>query len=426
MEDIDYLWLLLCAYMVMLMQLGFTLLEVGSVRYKNTVNIMFKNFCDFCLGGIVWYFFGWAITGAPKDGDTNKFMGSGDMFLDSEDYVNWFFSLVFAATAATIVSGAVAERCTIQGYLTYSFVLTAWIYPIVVYWVWSGEGFLSTGKEYQLIDFAGSGVVHMVGGFAALMGAIIIGPRSGPDYKSHATIYQVMGVFILWFGWYGFNCGSTLAAVGQMKTATRVAATTTLAACSAGLGSVLISKMMDGVLSVPCFGNGILAGLVSITANCHVVELWGAILIGLVGAGVYQGSARMIKYFGVDDPLNASPVHGFCGIWGVIAAAIFGMDKWIEEGGYLYNGSMQSRGDIFRNQIVGVLAIASWTMFCSGIMFGILNLTGNLRVDDETEKSGLDMKHGVDPAFHLGTEMVGTNDTKGLNQGGEESEAPVV
>merc|ERR1719361_1468304 len=138
------------------MQLGFTLLEVGTVRYKNTVNIMFKNFCDFCLGGIVWYFFGWAITGAPSDSDRkNDFMGSGDMFLDSsEDYVNWFFSLVFAATAATIVSGAVAERCTITAYLCYSFFITAWIYPVVVYWVWSGYGIFSAGKEYQVIDFA--------------------------------------------------------------------------------------------------------------------------------------------------------------------------------------------------------------------------------------------------------------------------------
>merc|ERR1719188_879276 len=155
---------------------------------------------------------------------------------DSDDYLNFFFSLTFAAAAATIVSGAVAERCTLFGYVCYSAFLTAWVYPIVVYWVWSGDGYLSAGKKYQMIDFAGSGVVHMTGGFAGLMGAIMIGPRSGKNIVPHSIAFQVLGVFILWFGWYGFNGGSTLAATGRMEVAARVFATTTMSATSSGLG----------------------------------------------------------------------------------------------------------------------------------------------------------------------------------------------
>jgi len=391
--DIDFVWILICAFLVMLMQLGFTLLEAGAVRYKNNLNIMFKNFVDFCLGALVWYFFGWALTAAPADKNDydNEFMGSGDMTLtDSKDYLNWFFSMVFAATAATIVSGAVAERTTLQAYMVYSFGITAWVYPIVVYWVWSGDGVFSAGKDYEVIDFAGSGVVHMVGGFSGLMGALIIGPRKGTPVP-HSVAFQVMGVFLLFFGWFGFNCGSTLSAQGNMVVASRVAVTTTLSACSAGLTSVFIAKLAEGAFSVERMGNGILAGLVGITAGCHVVEPWGAILVGVISGMVFFGASTLMVFVGIDDPLDAFAVHGAAGFWGVLACAIFGTKDFIEEGGY--TEAPDSFGKRFRNQLCGALAIAAWTIANSGALFGILSLSGNLRVDDETEKIGLNIKH---------------------------------
>lgn len=391
--DLDYVWVLICAFLVMFMQLGFTLLESGSVRSKNTLNIMFKNFVDFCLGAIVWYVFGWALTGAPDADWESEFLGSGDMFLKkSDDYLNWFFSMVFAATAATIVSGAVAERCTLQAYLAYSFFITAWIYPIVVYWVWSGSGFLSTGKKYQLIDFAGSGVVHMVGGFSGLMGAIMVGPRRGPR-DPHSVSYQVMGVFILFFGWFGFNCGSTLVSRTMMDTAARVATTTTLSAAASGLTSVALSYKLEGILSVERMGNGMLAGLVGITAGCHVVEAWGAILVGMIAALVFIATSHAVIYMGVDDPLDAFAVHGACGVWGVLACAFFGTPTFIKDGGYLFEDDIQPFGTRLRNQICGALAIGCWTCVFSGFLFGILSYTGNLRVEDDLEATGLNVKH---------------------------------
>jgi len=390
--DIDFVWILICAFLVMLMQLGFTLLEAGAVRYKNNLNIMFKNFVDFCLGAMVWYFFGWALTAPPVDSDwDSEFMGSGDITLkDSKDYLNWFFSMVFAATAATIVSGAVAERTTLQAYMAYSFAITAWVYPIVVYWVWSGSGVFSAGKDYEMIDFAGSGVVHMVGGFSGLMGAMIIGPRKG-TIVPHSVAFQVMGVFLLFFGWFGFNCGSTLSAQGNMTVASRVAVTTTLSACSAGLTAVSIAKLVENAFCVERMGNGILAGLVGITAGCHVVEPWGAIMVGILSGMIYFGTSKLMVCVGIDDPLDAFAVHGASGFWGVLACAFFGTKDFIVEGGY--TEASDSFGKRFRNQLCGALAIASWTVLNSGTLFGILRLTGNLRIDDETEKSGMNIKH---------------------------------
>lgn len=391
--DLDFLWILVCGFLVMLMQLGFTLVEVGAVRFRSTINIMFKNLCDFCVGCVVWYLFGWALTAAPSEAYDNEFWGAGDLALnDSKDYLNWFFSMVFAATAATIVSGAVAERTTLTAYVTYSFLLTAWVYPIVVYWVWSGTGWLSAGKKFQMIDFAGSSVVHMVGGWSGLVGAIFLGKRNG-SVDPHSVVFQVMGVFILWFGWYGFNCGSTLSAVGQLGTAARVAATTTMSGACAGLGGLSLSYVFEGKLSVVRMCNGILAGLVGITANCHVVELWGAIIIGFVSSGVYFAASNFVAHCGIDDPLDAFAVHGATGFWACLASALIGTEELIKEAGYLYEGDIQSFGTRFRNQFVGCIAIAAWTTSFSIVIFGGLQALGMLRVDAETERKGLNSKH---------------------------------
>jgi len=392
-HDMDYLWVLMCGFLVMFMQLGFTLLEAGAVRYKNTLNIMFKNFVDFSLGALVWYMWGFALTAAPDADWDSEYFGSGNAALsDSKDYKDWFFSMVFAATAATIVSGAVAERCTLQAYFIYSIFITGWIYPAVVYWVWSGSGFLSMGKEYQLIDFAGSGVVHMVGGFSGLMGAIMVGPRVG-SRQPHSVAFQVMGVFILFFGWYGFNCGSTLAAQGYMDQAARVATTTTLSATTAGLMSVFLSWKIEGELSVERMGNGILAGLVGITAGCHVVEAWGAIIVGAIAAIIFFAASKTVLYMGIDDPLDAFAVHGAAGAWGVLACALLGTEDLIEATEYLINGEIQDFRFRLRNQVCGVLAIATWTCVFSGFCFGVMSYYGHLRVDDGLEESGLNVKH---------------------------------
>jgi len=392
-SDLDFVWILVCAFLVMYMQLGFTLLEAGTVRVKNVLNIMFKNFVDFCLGALVWYFFGWGFAN-PKPGDaayTNEFVGWGDFTLDkTEDHLNWFFSMVFAATAATIVSGAVAERTTLLAYMVYSIIITGWVYPVVVYWVWSGTGWLSAGKEYQMIDFAGSGVVHAVGGFSGLVGAAFLGKRSGHPIP-FSVGFQVMGVFILFFGWFGFNCGSTLAAQDQMQTAARVAMTTTLSAVSAGLSAVILSYFIEGALSLERMGNGILGGLVSITAGCHVVKPWAAVCIGLLGGGIFYGSSMLMVKLGIDDPLDAAAVHGFCGIWGVMAIAFFGLEDYMD--GYEFEGKIQNWGTRFRNQFVGIFTIVLWTCAWATVMFGTLKMLGLLRVDEETEKSGMNVKH---------------------------------
>jgi len=277
-------------------------------------------------------------------------------------------------------------------YMVYSIGITGWVYPIVVYWVWSGTGWLSAGMEYQMIDFAGSGVVHAVGGFSGLVGAAFLGKRSGSPIP-FSVGFQVMGVFILFFGWFGFNCGSTLSAQGNMELASRVAMTTTLSAVSAGLTAVLLARIIEGSLSLERMGNGILGGLVSITACCHVVKPWHSIFIGFFGGIFFFASSKLMVFIGIDDPLDAAAVHGFCGIWGVMACAFFGTEDFIKETGYLYEGEIQNWGTRFRNQFVGIFTIILWTCAWGVVMFGGLNVAGLLRVDEETEKSGMNVKH---------------------------------
>ena len=300
-------------------------------------------------------------------------------------YAMWMFQWAFAATAATIVSGAVAERCAFGAYLSYTFVLTAFIYPVVVHWGWSAEGWLSawTGSASPegyapvlgangLIDFAGSGIVHMTGGGAALMGAIFLGPRTGrfaprtgevQDMPGHSTVLAALGTFILWFGWYGFNPVSTLA-FHYMRDAARVAVTTTMSACAGGATTLAIHVALKNPPDVSPALNGILAGLVSITAPCPVVDAWAAVLIGFMGAFVYYGSSKMLLKLKIDDPLDASPVHFFCGAWGVIAAGLFARQEFTMG---VYGSSPDDYGALFGGggkqlgiQIVAVLAIAAW------------------------------------------------------------------
>jgi len=438
-EDLDIFWLLFGAYVVFFMQCGFALLEAGSVRAKNTKNILLKNVLDACLGGIIWWFIGYPLAlGDPDEGGSGKqaFIGGGKGFLFANRiagqkggatyYAMWMFQWAFAATAATIVSGAVAERCAFGAYLSYTFVLTAFIYPVVVHWGWSAEGWLSawTGSASPegyapvlgangLIDFAGSGIVHMTGGGAALMGAIFLGPRTGrfaprtgevQDMPGHSTVLAALGTFILWFGWYGFNPVSTLA-FHYMRDAARVAVTTTMSACAGGATTLAIHVALKNPPDVSPALNGILAGLVSITAPCPVVDAWAAVLIGFMGAFVYYGSSKMLLKLKIDDPLDASPVHFFCGAWGVLSAGLFARQEFTSG---VYGSSPDDYGALFGGggkqlgiQIVAILAIAAWVCGLSAIMFFALKSMKVLRVSAEDEDVGLDSSHHGGEAYNF-------------------------
>lgn len=410
---LDTLYLLFGTALVFLMQAGFALLEAGSVRAKNTKNILLKNTLDACLGAILWWACGYAFAFEKggefiggKDYDAYFLANTDSNTADAEPYIWWLFQWAFAAAAATIVSGAVAERCNFAAYLVYTTVITGFIYPVVVHWGWSGEGWFSTEfGDNGFVDFAGSGIVHMVGGAAALMGAIFLGPRYGRfredtgeivDMPGHSTVLAALGTFILWFGWYGFNPVSTLA-FGGMAVAEKAAVTTTIAAAAGGVTTLATSVAMGNPLDVGPALNGILAGLVSITASCSVVEPYAAAIIGVIGGLVYYGSSKMLLMMKIDDPLDASPVHFFCGAWGVIScglfatqynlAAAFGINN--DEYGLFYGGGGKQLGI----QLVGVVTFAAWTCSTSGLMFFVLKTIGMLRVPESEELAGLDESH---------------------------------
>jgi len=440
--DLDTLWVFICAVLVFWMQAGFAMLEVGSVRSKNTANILMKNLMDACLGAISFWLLGYGFAyGDSNDGD---FIGSANFGLEDEtsdtNYVSWLFQWAFAATTATIVSGAVAERTSLKAYFIYTCVLTTFIYPVVVHWVWDTEGWLSAFKSSDrfgdngMIDFAGSGVVHMVGGFAGLVGAAVVGKRIGCEPRANVTvegapqspILCALGVAILWMGWYGFNCGSTLAASGgSIKLAAKVGVVTTIStAGSAIVGlfwGVLFRKTYDLMLILNC----ILAGLVSITAPCAVVEPWAALLIGMIGGLVYIGSSKLIKRMDIDDPLDAAAVHGFCGAWACISVGIFGEDQNVLKS-YGYDNGAISSGQQLGVQVVGVICILVWTLGTSVIMFmAIKYIPGiGMRVAEVEEKAGLDIsEHGLNCAV-LATKgystALATKDMDTTEKAGEE------
>jgi Amt family ammonium transporter len=331
---------------------------------------------------------------------------------DKTKFRNWFFQGAFCATACTIVSGAMAERTQLKGFATYSVLMTCFIYPIVAYWGWSGSGFLnykdddgksvsSFGPWYK--DFAGSGIVHLVGGVGALVGSICVGPRKGRfevnvqdekyEFDAHNIPFCVLGTFCLWFGWYGFNPGSTLAMHTQdaAHLAGIVAVNTTLAPCMSGLLVLLLraNVVSPKFLDVSGFCNGILAGLVGITAGCGFVKPWESVIIGLIAGLVYQGASMLLDKLKIDDVVDAFPVHGACGIWGVLAVGLFGdEDEGLGGNGLFYGG------DQFRAQLMGVICIVAWVGILSLMIFLPLKKVGMLRWSNEFEKEGADaMEH---------------------------------
>ncbi len=383
---VDSLWIVIAGILVMFMQPGFMLVETGFTRSKNSVNIVMKNFMDFSVGAVSYWAFGFAL--AYGGTTLGGFLAYGNFFLEG-DSITYFFQVVFAATAATIVSGAVAERTKFSAYLLFQPFICGVIYPIVTHWVWSGQGWLG---DLGFIDFAGSGVVHMVGGFAALAGVQIVGPRIGKyDDDGNPQVIQgssmvagALGVFILWFGWYGFNVGSALAAVDVNLAA--IAVTTTLSAASGSI-TAMYTSMISGKPNVGMTLNGALAGLVGITAGCANVNNLGAVLIGLVSGVLVVYSINFLEKRGFDDAVGAISVHGICGIWGVLAVAIFDTAD-----GLVYGGGTT----LFGPQLIGILAIGAWAYGTSFLVFKVIDSTVGLRVTAEEEIAGLDAsEHGT-------------------------------
>eukprot|EP00466_Bigelowiella_natans_P001692 jgi/Bigna1/89773/estExt_fgenesh1_pg.C_550065 len=415
----DQIWILLCGFLVFWMHAGFSMLEAGSVRQKNTVNILFKNVGTICIGAIMYFIFGFAFA-YGSDG-ANGFISSGDYALvDSlnDNKHNWFFQFAFAATASTILSGAIAGRAKLEAYFVCCAVLTAFVYPIVSHWVWDNDGWLSAFQKPEerigysqdkntcgMIDYAGSGVVHLTGGVAGLVGTIMVGPRTGrfenPEaFAGHNYALVAIGVLILWFGWYGFNCGSTLAFDGQV--ASKVAVTTTLSPSAACITGMLVQYAMTRKWDITMALNCILAGLVSITAGCSVVSDWHAIFIGLIGALVYMGASKAMVAMQLDDPVDAVAVHGACGLWGVLNVGIFAEATEIKNAYSCPDAEGNGTGLQFGIQLAGALAIIAFVGTCSFIMLGVVKLTIGLRVSAEEEKLGLDASEHGAKAYELG------------------------
>ncbi|MFP4485274.1 MAG: ammonium transporter [Spirochaetaceae bacterium] len=411
-QAFDMIWLTMAAALVFFMQAGFAMVESGLTRAKNAGNILMKNLMDFSVGAVAFWAVGWALMyGSPTLGG---FIGGNGFFLSyTEDalaaygvedmsaiFRDWMFQVVFAATAATIVSGAMAERTKFAGYLVYSVFISGLIYPISGHWVWGG-GWLS---ELGFHDFAGSTVVHSVGAWAALVGAVLIGPRKGKYVRvngrttvkaiqGHSVPLAALGVFILWFGWYGFNAGSTLS--GTDLSIAHVATTTTLAAATGAIGAMFTSWIWFGKPDPSVSLNGALAGLVGITAGTWVVSPFGSVVIGaLAGILVVLSVEFFDKVLHVDDPVGAISVHGVCGAWGTLAVGLFadgGNDPGIV--GLFYGGGAAQLGI----QALGILAVFAWVAVTALVLFGVLKAANALRVSEKEELMGLDIgEHGTE------------------------------
>jgi Amt family ammonium transporter len=395
--NINIVWTCVAAFLVFFMQPGFAMVECGFTRAKNAVNILMKNLMDFSIGSIAFLMVGFGL----MFGKTNGLFGTTLFALGGIEpgmHWNWtflIFQTVFAATAATIVSGAMAERTKFIGYLIYSFFITLFIYPIFGSWAWGGlldgGGWL---EKLGFLDFAGSTVVHSVGGWLALAGAIVLGPRIGkygPDGRPKAILghnipLAALGVFILWFGWFGFNPGSTTTGDGSIG---YIAVTTNLSAAAAAIAAMIVSWIVMKKPDASMALNGALAGLVSITASCDGVSPMGAILIGIVGGVLVVFAVLFIdRILKVDDPVGAVSVHGVCGVWGTLATGLFNM-----ESGLFYGGGLKQLGV----QTLGAGAAFVWAFGLGLILFYMISKTIGLRVTPEEELKGLDIgEHGME------------------------------
>ncbi len=398
----DTLWVLVAAFLVFFMQAGFAMVEAGFTRAKNAVNILMKNLIDFSIGSLAY----WAVGFAIMFGTGGWFMGFSGWFVPAETdafsslewssvptHAAWLFQLVFAATAATIVSGAMAERTKFKSYLVYSIFITGIIYPIAGHWIWGG-GWLS---NLGMLDFAGSTVVHSTGGWLALMGAIVLGARTGKFdgngrprvIAGHNLPLAALGVFILWLGWFGFNPGSQMAA--DPSAIALIAVTTNIAAAAGAIASMITAWVRLGKPDAGMALNGALAGLVAITAPCAFVEPWAAVVIGAIAGVVVVFSVLLLENLRIDDPVGAISVHGTCGALGTILLGVFHNGQ-----GILYAADKGAAFKFLGVQFLGVFAVLAWCVVTGYILFSAIKAVVGLRVSQEEEMEGLDLgEHGA-------------------------------
>ena len=424
-NPVNTMWTLIAAFLVFGMQVGFTMLEAGFCRSRETVNVLMECIVDTCLCGLLFYAFGFSFMFSHGNG----FIGYHWFFLKDVPATYeatgvsflafWLFQFAFADTCSTITSGAMIGRTGFLGDLLYSVVVSGFIYPIIGHWAWGPDGFLALmGSDGHWLpwlgtgfhDFAGSTVVHTIGGMVALAGSIILGPRLGRKFKRdgggpmlpHDLTIAASGGLLLWFGWYGFNPGSTLSAM-DFEGVGRVAANTTLAACAAGLTAMIYAYFPNKKWDVSFTINGFLAGLVAITCPCYWVSPTGAILLGGVAGVLVVAGVEVLEWLRIDDPIGAVPVHGMCGIWGTLSLGLFACGKYGSTGpvapdnsvaltGLLYGGGAQ----LLMAQALGSFIITSSTLAVSFAVMYLVNATGTLRVSREGELYGLDLhEHGI-------------------------------
>lgn len=412
--SLDVVWVMAAAALVFFMQAGFAMVEAGLTRTKNAANIVMKNLSDFSMATIAYWLVGFAL----MFGAGNALFGTSGFLTSAEGFdlplpvpVYFIFQAVFAGTAATIVSGAVAERMKFPSYLIFSFIMSALIYPIVGHWIWGGGWLANRGVPFH--DFAGSTVVHMTGGVAALMGAAILGPRLG-KYRDgrpqalpgHSIPLAMLGVFVLWFGWFGFNGGSTLGATGQGDLIGHVLLTTNLAAAAGAAIATVTIWLISGKPDVAMAGNGALAGLVGITAGCAFVGPVAAIGVGALCGALVVGSVLFFDRIRIDDPVGAISVHGTCGALGTIWVGLFADPTLGLDGAAgLFKGGGAA---LLTTQVIGVLAVAVWVAIVAGLVFVLLKATIGIRVSADEETEGLDIhEHGLwgYPELMLGPDL---------------------
>jgi Amt family ammonium transporter len=413
---LDTIWVLVTAFLVFFMNAGFALVESGLCRAKNTVTILAKNFIVFAVSSVAFLilgfglmfgdgtsFFGteglWFLTGpdaSPATGDAYKGVYSALNWTGTPLWAKFFFQLVFAGTAATIVSGAVAERIKFAAFYLFSFLMVGLIYPIAGHWIWGGGWLAKLG----MWDFAGSTVVHSVGGWAALAGALLLGARIGKYARGrvnpvpgHSITSATLGVFILWFGWFGFNPGSTMAA--DWNAIARIATTTNTAAAAAAISASLLAWWLLGKPDLTMILNGALAGLVAITAPCAFVSVPSSLIIGLAAGALVVLSVLFFDKIRVDDPVGAVSVHLACGVWGTLALGLFAQDQFMP--GTTGNGLLFGGGwKLLLAQLTGVVAVGVFTFGISLLFWGLLKATIGIRVSAEEELEGLDVQeHGI-------------------------------
>jgi Amt family ammonium transporter len=424
-NPVNTMWTLVAAFLVFGMQVGFTMLEAGFCRSRETVNVLVECVVDTCLCGLLFYAVGFAFMFAHGNG----FIGYHWFFLQNAPATYestgvaflavWIFQFAFADTCSTITSGAMIGRTGFVGDLLYSFCVTGFIYPVIGHWAWGPDGWLALmGSEGHFWaasgmgfhDFAGSTVVHTIGGFIALAGAIVLGPRLGRTFKRdggapmlpHDLTIAVSGGLILWFGWYGFNPGSTLSAMDFVGIG-RVATNTTLAACAAGLSSILYGYMMTKKWDAGYTTNGFLAGLVAITCPCYWVTPTGSVLLGGVAGVLVILGIDLLEYLRIDDPIGAVPVHGFCGIWGTLSLGLFASGQFGATGPFAPDNSAPLKGlfygggtQVLVAQAIGSACVALATFGVAMIVMLAVNATGTLRLPAEYELYGMDLhEHGI-------------------------------